>query len=62
MVSELVEFKGHLPFHAPSPKSTGVSGVYWEKSKSHIGYARLLIRVYIEEAILTLQASFAKMI
>jgi len=23
MVSQLVEFKGHLPIHAPSPKSVG---------------------------------------
>ena len=23
MVSEIVEFKGHLPIHAPSPKSDG---------------------------------------
>jgi len=37
MVSELVEFKGHLPIHAPSPKrELGVRGVYWEKPKSHI--------------------------
>jgi len=26
MVSELVEFKGHLPIHAPSPKSAGREG------------------------------------
>jgi len=26
MVSELVEFKGHLPIHAPSPKSVGCEG------------------------------------
>jgi len=26
MVSELVEFKGHLPIHAPSPKSVGRDG------------------------------------
>jgi len=26
MVSELVEFKGHLPIHAPSPKSVGREG------------------------------------
>jgi len=26
MVSELVEFKGHLPIHAPSPKSDGREG------------------------------------
>jgi len=36
MVSELVEFKGHLPIHAPSPKSAGREGVYWEKLKFHI--------------------------
>jgi len=26
MVSELVEFKGHLPIHTPSPKSDGHEG------------------------------------
>jgi len=26
MVSELVEFEGHLPIHAPSPKSVGLEG------------------------------------
>jgi hypothetical protein len=26
MVSELVEFNGHLPIHAPSPKSVGRDG------------------------------------
>jgi len=26
MVSELVDFKGHLPIHAPSPKSVGREG------------------------------------
>ena len=26
MVSELVEFKGHLPIHAPNPKSAGRDG------------------------------------
>jgi len=36
MVSELVEFNGHLPIHAPNPKSDGHEGVYWEKSNSHI--------------------------
>ena len=36
MVSELFEFKGHLPIHAPSPKNVGHEGVYWEKLKSHI--------------------------
>jgi len=37
MVSELIEFKGHLHIHAPSPKNDGREGVYWEKPKSHIG-------------------------
>ena len=26
MVSELVEFKGHLPIHAPNPNSAGRDG------------------------------------
>jgi len=26
MISELVEFKGHLPIHAPSSKSVGLEG------------------------------------
>jgi len=38
MVSELVEFKGHIPIHAPNPKGVlGVRGVLWENLKSHIG-------------------------
>ena len=52
MVSEPVDFKGHLPIHAPSPKSAagrdsrfthqspksdGRDGVYLEKPMSHIG-------------------------
>ncbi|AES86334.1 hypothetical protein MTR_4g005850 [Medicago truncatula] len=36
LVSELVEFKGHLLLHAPSPKNVGREGVYKEKPKSHI--------------------------
>jgi len=32
MVSELVEFKDHLPIHALSLKSVGREGVYWEKT------------------------------
>ncbi|RHN59935.1 hypothetical protein MtrunA17_Chr4g0019591 [Medicago truncatula] len=49
MVSEPVDFKGHLPIHAPIPKSAtgrddhsrtkaqrmlGVTGVYWEEKKN----------------------------
>jgi len=36
MVSELVEFKGHLPIHAPSPKSAGrEGGVFGKTQVSH---------------------------
>ena len=31
MISELVEFKGHLHIHAPSPKSVGREGVCGKK-------------------------------
>ncbi|KEH32557.1 hypothetical protein MTR_4g128255 [Medicago truncatula] len=50
MVSELVEFKGHLHIHAPSPKITGRERVHWEK-----------LRVYKEETFLTLQVGFVRM-
>ncbi|AES74713.1 hypothetical protein MTR_6g012330 [Medicago truncatula] len=32
-VSELVEFKDHLPILTPSPKSDGRERMYWKKSK-----------------------------
>jgi len=34
MVSELVEFKGHLPIHAPIPKSAGHEGGVLGKNPS----------------------------
>jgi len=33
MVSELVEFKGHLPIHVPSPKSDGRDEGVLEKTQ-----------------------------
>jgi len=35
-------------------KELGMRGVYWGKPKPHIESIRLLIRVYKEEALLTL--------
>jgi len=38
MVSELVDFKGHLPIHAPSPKSVvGHDGRFTHQSPKSYG-------------------------
>jgi len=62
MVSEHVELKGHLPIHAPSPKSVGCERGVLGKTKVPHRIDETLDESYKEKALLTSQAGFVRMI